>query len=125
MRRPIKISRRDGVRRLADLVLETTIRLEQICLRIHEDFDFPADQREPADLTGMTSVHVSRCLGELKSRGLIHYSHGKMHIAARPGLTAFAGFEQAFLKLDIDGLKSIDAPTWSPVGPGACERFAG
>lgn len=80
----ITVSRRDGVRRRAHLVLETAIRLEGIRLNVQEEFGFPVGQRELADLTGMSSVHVSRCLSELKSRGLIGYARGRMRIIDRP-----------------------------------------
>jgi CRP-like cAMP-binding protein len=110
VQRLITVSRRDGVRRLAHLILETSIRLEGICLDIQEDFEFPLGQSELADLTGMSSVHVSRCLSQLKSRGLISYSRGRMQIRDRHRLVELAEFDEAFLKPDIDWLKSIDTP---------------
>lgn len=110
VQRLITVSRRDGVRRLAHLVLETAIRLEGICLNVQEEFEFPIDQRELADLTGMSSVHVSRCLGELKSRGLISYSRARMRIIDRSALIELADFDEAFLKPDIDWLRSIEQP---------------
>ena len=110
VQRLITVSRRDGVRRLAHFVLETAIRLEGICLNVQKDFEFPVDQRELADLTGMSPVHVSRCLKALKSRGLISYTRGRMHIIDRGELIELAEFDEAFLKPDIDWLKSIEPP---------------
>lgn len=110
VQRLVTVSRREGISRLAHLILETAIRLEGINIDVRRDFDFPIDQRELADLTGMSAVHASRCMTELRARGLIAYSKGRMHILDRPGLQQLAEFDGAFLAPDIDWLRSIDSP---------------
>jgi len=110
VQRLITVSRRAGVCRLAHLILEIATRLEGICIDIQQEFAFPLDQREIGDLTGMSSVHVSRCMTELRTQSLIDYSKDHMHILDRHGLQALAEFDASFLKPDIDWLRSIDAP---------------
>lgn len=110
VQRLITVSRRDGVRRLAHLILETAIRLEGVCLTVDRAFDFPVDQKDIGDMTGLSSVHVSRCMSELKNLGLISQSRGRMHILDRQGLEALAEYDRALFEPDIDWLRAIDVP---------------
>lgn len=110
VQRLVTVSRREGIQRLAHLLLETAIRLEGISIDVRREFDFPIDQRELADLTGMSAVHASRCMTELRARGLIAYSKGRMHILDRQSLQELAEFDGAFLAPDLDWLHSIDVP---------------
>ncbi|WP_078120421.1 Crp/Fnr family transcriptional regulator [Thiosocius teredinicola] len=110
VQRLVTVARRDGVRRLAHFILETAIRLEGVRIDVRKDFNFPIDQQDLADLTGLSAVHVSRCMSELKSRSLISYSRHRMHILDRDALAELAEFDDAFLHPDIDWLRAIDAP---------------
>ena len=110
VQRLITVARRDGARRIAHFIMESAVRLEGIRIDVREHFDFPVDQEDLADLTGLSSVHVSRCMSDLKNRGFIDYSRGRMHIVDREGLMAFAEFDDTFLKPDLDWLSSLDPP---------------
>ncbi|MCB1859331.1 MAG: Crp/Fnr family transcriptional regulator [Gammaproteobacteria bacterium] len=108
--RMVTVARRDGLRRLAHFIMETAVRLEGICIDVKKSFDFPVDQVDLADLTGLSPVHVSRCMTDLRNRGLVRYSRGLMHITDREGLAELAEFNDAFLKPDIQWLRAIDIP---------------
>lgn len=110
VQRLVTVARHDGIRRLAHFIMETAVRLEGVCVDVRRDFDFPVDQNNLGDLTGLSSVHVSRCMSELRNRGLVEYSRGRMHILDRTGLAELAEFDDAFLKPDIDWLRAIDIP---------------
>lgn len=90
--------------------METAVRLEGICVDVRKDFEFPIGQPDLADLTGLSPVHVSRCMTELRKRGMLAYSRGCMHIIERQALAELAEFDDAFLKPDIEWLHAIDVP---------------
>jgi DNA-binding transcriptional regulator LsrR (DeoR family) len=48
---------------------------------------FPLTQEALADALGMSSVHVSRTLSQLKREGLIAYSNGRMTVMDHGGLS--------------------------------------
>lgn len=110
VQRLVTVARRDGLRRLAHFIMETAVRLEGVCVDVRKDFDFPVDQTDLADLTGLSPVHVSRCMTELRHRGLLRYSRGRMHILDRAALSALAEFDDAFLKPDLEWLRAIEIP---------------
>ena len=110
VQRLVTVARRDGVRRLAHFIMETAVRLEGICVDVRADFEFPVDQADLADLTGLSPVHLSRCMTELREAGLVQYSRGRMHILNRAALAELAEFDDAFLKPDIEWLHAIDIP---------------
>lgn len=110
VQRLVTVARRDGIRRLAHFIMETAVRLEGISIDVRKHFQFPIDQEDLADLTGLSPVHVNRCMTDLKNRGLIQYSRGVMHILDRPAMAAFAEFEDAFLKPDLGWLRAIETP---------------
>lgn len=110
VQRLVTVARRDGIRRLAHFIMETAIRLEGIAVDVKEHFHFPVDQEDLADLTGLSPVHVSRCMTDLRNRGLVQYSRGMMHILNRPALAELAEFDDAFLKPDLEWLRAIEIP---------------
>lgn len=110
VQRLVTVARREGIRRLAHFIMETAVRLEGIAVDVRESFQFPIHQEDLADLTGLSPVHVSRCMIELRNRRLIDYSRGAMHILDRQALAEFAEFDDGFLKPDLAWLRAIDSP---------------
>jgi CRP/FNR family transcriptional regulator, anaerobic regulatory protein len=79
-RRMADIGRRNATGRLAQLILEIHDRLTARGLADKEGFEFPARQDDIADALGLTSVHVSRTLVDLRKRGLIDFRRNRFQI---------------------------------------------
>jgi len=67
----VNIGRRDARSRIAHLLCELGVRLEQLGLTTADGFELPMTQEQLADATGLTSIHVNRVLKSLESEGLI------------------------------------------------------
>lgn len=96
MHRMISIGRRSARARVAHLFCEMSIRMggnrgAQL------QYDFPVVQEHLADATGMTTVHVNRCLKSLQHDGLLMIERGKVHIYDWDQLANISGFDGAFL----------------------------
>ena len=86
--RIINIARRPALERVAHFILELRYRLRAE----QEAFDVPLTQELLGDLLGLSSVHVSRTLGKLRSAGLIKTDDGKISILNAEGLEQTCGF---------------------------------
>lgn len=62
-------------------------------------FDLPFSQEELADITGMTSVHLNRCLKELREAGLVTFRNGHVDLHDPDGLRRDAQFDPAYLHI--------------------------
>lgn len=67
----VNIGRRDARSRIAHLLCEFAVRLEQRGLDGKAGFELPMTQEQIADATGLTPVHVNRVLRTLEAEGLI------------------------------------------------------
>jgi CRP-like cAMP-binding protein len=67
----VNVGRRDARARVAHILCEFAVRLEARELATGEGFELPMTQEQPADATGLTSVHVNRVLKSLETEGLI------------------------------------------------------
>jgi CRP-like cAMP-binding protein len=56
-----------------------------------QTLDFPLRQRQIADATGLTPVHVSKVLGEFQRANLIEISNRSLVIISEPALRQIAG----------------------------------
>ena len=65
------LGRRTADERIARLVLALMARLSARGMVYDQSFAFPLRQRHIADATGLTPVHVSRVIGNLRNAGLI------------------------------------------------------
>lgn len=66
--------------RIAQFLIYLEARLQRFGLSKDGTFDFPISQDHLASTLGMTNVHVSRTLRELRERGVIDFSKGTMSI---------------------------------------------
>jgi CRP-like cAMP-binding protein len=57
-------------------------------------YPFPLKQRHIADSVGLTTVHVSRVLGQLRSRGILSLSEGTIEIHDFPALEQLGSVRQ-------------------------------
>jgi CRP-like cAMP-binding protein len=76
--------------RIAAHILDLAERLEKRDMMSGQIFQFPLRQRHLADLTGSTSVHVCRVLGEFCRAGLIELENRTLTIIDNAGLRRVA-----------------------------------
>jgi len=77
--RAVNLGRRTAEERLCHLLLGLTNRLSERRLRANHPYAFPLLQRHIADLTGLTFVHVSRVLTELRNARVVDVSYGSIN----------------------------------------------
>jgi len=94
--RMISIGRRSARARVAHLFCEMSIRMGGN-RRALLQYDFPVVQEHLADATGMTPVHLNRCLKSLEHDGLLMIERGKVHIYDWAQLAKIGGFDGAYL----------------------------
>lgn len=92
--RIISIGRRPAANRLAHFILELKIRLNEPGNR----FCLPLSQAVIGDALGLSAVHVSRTLKQLRADGLVVMDNGSACIEDLDGLIEFAEFNRAYLQ---------------------------
>lgn len=95
----MNVGRRSAVERLAHLFCELLLRLRVIGLAPENSYALPLTQVDLADTAGITSVHVSRSLRDLRQQGLIELGCGRLTILDYAGLRALAEFRANYLHL--------------------------
>jgi CRP-like cAMP-binding protein len=95
--RLIDIGRRSALERVAHFLLELLIRLRVIGLADERSFRMPLTQELIGDILGLTSVHVSRTLRQLRADGLVVIEGQQVTISNVEGLSALADFERTYL----------------------------
>lgn len=93
-----------GRARAAQFFCEIHKRLKIVGLTGDSGFELPFSQQELADITGMTPVHLNRCLKELRDAELVTFRTGKVDLHDLAGLTREAQFDPAYLHLGPHGL---------------------
>lgn len=93
------LGKKRGRARVAQFFCELQQRLKIIRLIGDGHYDLPFNQQELADITGMTPVHLNRCLKELRDAGLVTFRNGKVEIHDLAGLSRDAQFDPAYLHL--------------------------
>jgi CRP-like cAMP-binding protein len=96
----LNVGRRDALSRLAHLFCEMGVRSERAGLGTKHAFPLPITQSDLADATGLTSVHVSRTLKQLRSKADVSVRGGTVTVPDWAKLTAIGEFDEAFLLLD-------------------------
>jgi CRP-like cAMP-binding protein len=91
---------RDARSRVAHLFYEMLIRNRIVGQTADNTFAFPLTQEEFADATGITPVHLSRVLGELREEGAIELQARALTVLDPHRLKAIAGYEANYLHLD-------------------------
>ena len=67
----VNVGRRDARARVAHILCEFSLRLEEAGLAVDHRYELPMTQEQLADAVGLTSVHVNRVLRQLGEEGLI------------------------------------------------------
>lgn len=90
---------RPGTSRIAHILCELTFRLRAVDLVEGNVCTIPMTQAELGDATGMSAVHVNRCLQDLRAGGLIRLTGNHLEIPDWSAMTAVADFDPAYLHL--------------------------
>lgn len=94
------LGRRSAKLRMAHLICELGIRMEQAGLGARDCYALPATQAQLADVIGVTTVHVNRTFQSLRGEGLLHTEGMKIRVLDFQRLCALAEFDPRYLLLD-------------------------
>lgn len=97
------LGRRSAKQRLAHLLCEMGMRMEQAGLGTRCEFDLPATQNQLADVLGITAVHLNRSIQSLRSDGLLIMEGGHVAVRDLDQLCTVAEFDPAYLLLEVEG----------------------
>jgi CRP-like cAMP-binding protein len=93
------MGRRTGLAQLAHLLAELYLRLEVVGLAREYAFELPLSQAVLGDALGLSAVHVSRLVGDLRESGLVQWTHPVVTILDWDGLVGVAEFDPTYLRL--------------------------
>ena len=91
------LGRRNAEERTAHLLYELWVRLAAVGERNGRSFELPLTQTELADALGLTSVHISRTLRQLRKRGLIEVDRRRITILRPRNEDAYGEFSHDHL----------------------------
>ena len=98
----VAMGRRSGLGHLAHLVCELYLRLQAVGQTGDMTFELPLTQAVLGDALGLSTVHVSRLISELRGEGLINWSGGRIDILDWRRLAEIAEFDPTYLRLQSD-----------------------
>ena len=98
----VAMGRRSGLGHLAHLVCELYLRLQAVGQTGDMSFDLPLTQATLGDALGLSTVHVSRLISELRGEGVINWSNGRIDILDWRRLAEIAEFDPTYLRLQSD-----------------------
>lgn len=97
LERIINLGRRSARQRVAHLLGELSVRMQNRPA-LDEDSDlFPLSQTLLADLLGLSAVHINRTIRGLREDGLIDLNYQAIRLLDVDGLKEIAGFNPAYL----------------------------
>jgi CRP-like cAMP-binding protein len=91
------LGRRKASIRTAYLLLELGVRLAKVGLADEEGYDCPLTQNDLADALGLTPIHMSRTLRELRQADLVSLHNGRLTFLDREALKNFAQFSDSYI----------------------------
>lgn|GEM_PF-228768 len=93
----INLGRRNALARVAHLLLELGDRLRLVGRADEAGFRCPLTQLDIADALGLTSVHVSRTLRQLREKSCVTFRNGFVSLDDRERLVELAAYDPSFL----------------------------
>jgi CRP-like cAMP-binding protein len=90
-----------AIGQMAHFFCELWTRLSVVGLTDGWHFALPISQADLGDAMGISTVHVSRCLQELRRLGLMEWRRGQAQILDWDGLADAAEFDPSYLNLTI------------------------
>lgn len=107
----VGIGRRTAYARFAHLICEFAMRMDAVGLMQRGACVMPFTQGDLADALGLSNVHVSRVLGQLRKQGLFTWQDGVLTIKSWERLQKVAEFDPAYLQLDhVVGSDGLGGP---------------
>lgn len=103
--RIINIGRRPAIERLAHFLLEMKTRLHADT----DEFELPMNQTVIGDALGLSAVHVSRTLTQLREQDLVSMENGQVRIDDLEGLIELAGFDRTYLDIGSNWARVPDS----------------
>jgi CRP-like cAMP-binding protein len=95
----LNIGRRDARTRIAHLLCELALRMEDAGLGEHITYELPITQEQLADAVALTSVHVNRTLMKLEAAGLITRHRRMITVVDWKKMMTEADFEPRYLHI--------------------------
>lgn len=111
----VNVGRRDAKTRLAHILCEMGVRLEQAGLGARTQFQLNITQSQLADALGLTAVHVNRVLQYLRSEKFISTQHREMRILDWHRLSKLGDFDDGYLERDPERSGAFSRPEASSV----------
>ena len=108
------LGRRDARARIAHLLCECGLRMEEIGLGTRTCFNLDVSQQQLGDSTGLTPVHVNRTLQALRGEKIISSAGRMVHVDDWKRLSEIAEFNSDYL---LFGAANPDGPTKIDRGP--------
>jgi CRP-like cAMP-binding protein len=100
----VNLGQRSAIERVAHLICELFVRLRSVGLTEQNTCEWPITQIELADSTGMTSVHASRTVQELRNLGLVSLRDHHLTIPDLKSLMRLALFNPNYLHLERESV---------------------
>jgi len=94
------VGQRTAYERVAHLFCEMFVRLQRVGLTENNHAGLPFTQRDLADASSLSSVHVNRVLRQLRLDGLMTFRRGELSVPNLSALREVAGFDPAYLHLN-------------------------
>jgi CRP-like cAMP-binding protein len=94
------LGRRSAKARMAHLICEMGIRMEQAGLGTRNIYSLPATQAQFADVLGVTTVHLNRTIQTLRREGQLFTDGPTVRVPDFDRLCAMAEFDARYLLLD-------------------------
>jgi len=93
------VGHRQAASRIAHLLCETMSRLQAVGLSDGKTCKLSLTQADIGDASGITAVHVNRCLQQLRADRLIELRAGSLTVLDWDGLIQVADFDPAYLHM--------------------------
>lgn len=101
----VNVGRRDSRTRVAHLLCEFSLRLDEAGLATNHHYELPMTQEQLADAVGLTSVHVNRVLKQLGEEGLIRRNRRLIVIEDWKRMCQAGDFNDRYLHHDSMGAR--------------------
>lgn len=104
----VGVGRRSADRQVAHLLCELLARLRALGLATEPDYRLPLTQAELADTAGLSNVHISRVMADLRKVGLIESRRKSISVPDVGRLKIYAGFDPGYLLLPGTPVESME-----------------
>ncbi len=89
----VRLAGRDGYQRVAHLIADLYMRMQEVDLIRDKAFAMPLAQKTLAAMLGISKVHLNRVTRQLQREGLVEFTRGAVRVPAFASLADVAAFE--------------------------------